>query len=328
MNKKVFISKMILGVLLMFCLLCLAGCKENYDVNEHTLDEDFDNITLLLDTSDVEFLPAKDGKLRVVCYDKKNLNHRISVSRGELKIEIDDARRWYQKIFNTCSPSITLYLPKTDFSALNVESDTGNLKVSSGFIFNSINIALSTGDVEISGVECDGNFNIRVSTGDVALEDISCGRFESFGSTGDITVHNLTAKEGASIERSTGSIDLYNLNLAGNLDTRVSTGKSKLSSVTCDNFTSVGDTGNLEMSNVVAKGRLSVERDTGKVDFDGCDAAEVYIETSTGDVEGSFLTDKIVFARTSTGKIDVPKLTSGGRCEIETSTGDIEISIK
>ena len=55
---------------------------------------------------------------------------------------------------------------------------------------------------------------------------------------------------------------------------------------------------------------------------------EVFITTDTGNVDGSFLTDKVVLTQTDTGDVDVPKLTSGGRCEITTDTGDISISIK
>ena len=53
---------------------------------------------------------------------------------------------------------------------------------------------------------------------------------------------------------------------------------------------------------------------------------DVYV--STGDVTGTLLSDKIFFAETTTGDVSVPKLTSGGKCEISTTAGDIEISIK
>jgi len=70
------------------------------------------------------------------------------------------------------------------------------------------------------------------------------------------------------------------------------------------------------------------ESDTGDVKFDGCDAAEIFVETDTGDVKGSLLTDKIFIVQTDTGSVDVPKTATGGKCEITTSTGDINISIK
>ncbi len=54
---------------------------------------------------------------------------------------------------------------------------------------------------------------------------------------------------------------------------------------------------------------------------------ELFIKTSTGDVEGSLLADKVFIVNTDTGEVDVPKTTSGGKCEIKTDTGDVEINI-
>lgn len=81
------------------------------------------------------------------------------------------------------------------------------------------------------------------------------------------------------------------------------------------------------MENVIASGKFTCKRDTGDVKLTLCDAAELYIKTDTGDVTGSLKTDKIIFAQTDTGKVSVPKTTTGGRCEIETDTGDIKITI-
>ena len=61
--------------------------------------------------------------------------------------------------------------------------------------------------------------------------------------------------------------------------------------------------------------------------FDGCDAAEITVKTGTGDVTGTLLSDKVFLTETGTGRIDVPKSTVGGRCEINTDTGDIKIDI-
>ena len=61
--------------------------------------------------------------------------------------------------------------------------------------------------------------------------------------------------------------------------------------------------------------------------FKGSDAAELFVKTDTGDVTGSLLTDKIFITQTNTGDVDVPDTAAGGRCEIRTNTGDIEIKI-
>ena len=88
---------------------------------------------------------------------------------------------------------------------------------------------------------------------------------------------------------------------------------------------SSGDTGDILLSHVIATERLSIERGTGDVKVESCDAAEIFIETDTGDVTGTLLSDKVFVVETDTGRIDVPKTSNGGRCEIITDTGDILI---
>ena len=85
--------------------------------------------------------------------------------------------------------------------------------------------------------------------------------------------------------------------------------------------------GDISLKNVISTEKISVERSTGDVTLDRSDAAELFIMTSTGDVEGSLLTNKVFITKTDTGRIDVPNSIIGGRCEITTDTGDIKISI-
>ena len=54
---------------------------------------------------------------------------------------------------------------------------------------------------------------------------------------------------------------------------------------------------------------------------------ELKIITSTGDIEGTLLSDKVFIVKSSTGDIDVPSSITSGMCEITTSTGDIEVRV-
>ena len=74
--------------------------------------------------------------------------------------------------------------------------------------------------------------------------------------------------------------------------------------------------------------RMEIDRSTGDVELDGCDAGEISIKTSTGDVTASLLTQKVFLAESATGSVDVPRTTRGGTCEVTSGTGDIEITIK
>ena len=145
-------------------------------------------------------------------------------------------------------------------------------------------------------------------------------------STGDVSILNNFKFDSIDIAVSTGDINIENLT-AGSIGIKVSTGDTFLTNVTCESLASTGSTGDITMSGVIASGKFSIERSTGDVKFDKCDASEIYVKTDTGDVGGSLLSEKIFFPESDTGKIDVPKTTSGGKCEITTDTGDIKIRI-
>ena len=108
----------------------------------------------------------------------------------------------------------------------------------------------------------------------------------------------------------------------------VSTGKTSLTDVQCKKLTTTGDTGDIALEKVIATENLTIKRTTGDVTFEHCDAEEISVITDTGKISGSLLTDKVFIAETNTGRINVPKTTSGGICEIKTDTGDIKITIE
>ena len=72
---------------------------------------------------------------------------------------------------------------------------------------------------------------------------------------------------------------------------------------------------------------INVSRTTGDVTFNKVDAASLDIETDTGDVTGTFNSDKTFIVNTRTGNEIYPRGTTGGKCNIKTTTGDIIISI-
>ena len=72
---------------------------------------------------------------------------------------------------------------------------------------------------------------------------------------------------------------------------------------------------------------MTLRRSTGDVELNACDAGGLSLKTTTGDVTGTLLSEKVFITDTSTGDVSVPKTTSGGKCEISTTTGDIRIDI-
>lgn len=259
----------------------------NFETNAYEIVDEFNKIEINAKTANINFQLAEDGECKVVCYENKKEKHLTSVDNGVLKINYTNEKRWYDYLH------ILSNSPKITVYLPDLDNITLTIKV-------------STGDVKLPSDFTFESISISGSTCHVKCYASSINQTKIHVSTGDIIIENATAK---------------------NYDLHVSTGYAKITNVNCENIVSTGSTGDIKLNNVIASEKISIERSTGKVKFYRCDANELKIITSTGDVEGTLLSDKVFIVKSNTGDIDVPSSITGGRCEITTSTGDIEVRV-
>lgn len=278
-----------------------------FETNTYTVDRAFHSIAVDTDTADIRVLPSEDRSCQVVCYEWGTAVHRVEVLDSILTITQTDDREWYDYIgINIGEPTVTVYLPEGEYTALSVRESTGDVEISRNFSFSHMEITAVTGDV-YNAASSSGEVKIKTDTGDIRVEAIEVGTLELSVSTGQITAASVYC--------------------AGELKLQVSTGEAELTDVECGSLASAGSTGDIFLQNVIASETLSVERSTGDIRLEGCDAAELLLKTSTGDVTGTLLTEKVFTAATSVGDVEVPETLHGGKCEITTDTGDIRIGI-
>lgn len=303
---------MLLGLFIFTISMTANGWDFSKLSSSNTLERSYEceekitDVSIFLDTEDITILPSSDGKTKFVFKESESLKHTVSCDGGKASISVEDTRKWYNYIFNFTETSITLYLPEESYSSLIINADTSDVEIAKDFNFDFIDISLSTGDV-VSRASASVSTKIKVSTGRINLSDAKTGELNLTSSTGDMTLSNIEADDVA-IKVSTGDVEIRNTSL-----------KSLIT---------LGSTGELKMSGVVASGKWSIERSTGDLEFEACDAMEIYILTDTGEVTGTLLSEKIFIVKTDTGDINVPRTATGGICEIITDTGDIEIYIK
>ncbi len=277
---------------------------EGYETNIYEFDVDFKDISINTDTANIKFIVSDNQSCKVVCYEEINMKHSVAVKDGVLTIDTLDQRKWYEHIgINFGNPEITVYLPKGQYNSIVIKEDTGDIHIPKDFKFKNMDISSSTGYVK--NYASADFIKIHTSTGAIDIEAVTSKNIDLAVTTGKVTVKNIDCD--------------------GDFKVNVSTGKVEITDVRCKNLISEGNTGDITLENVVASEKFYVKRSTGDVKFDSCDAFEIFVETSTGDVKGGFLTEKSFDLTTDTGKIDVPKNTNGGKCEIITDTGDIKI---
>ena len=297
-----------------------------YETVEYPINEEFSSIRVQTDTADVILVPITESNGLVECSEEENIRYSVSVQEGTLVIAVQDGRKWYQHIgIFAESPKVTVKIPAKEYRALTVETDTGDVEIPKDFTFQSISLTGSTGDVTCRALTQE-ELRVKLSTGRARIVGVAARAIDVETSTGDVFLEDVTCTEDISV--------------------RVTTGDVTLSRVECRSLESTGNTGDLSMTAVVARMRVSLERttgevelercesaeleittDTGDVELERCDASDIKITTDTGDVEGSLLSPKNFITATDTGRVRVPSSTEGGRCEIKTDTGDIEITV-
>ena len=261
-------------------------------------------------------------------------------------------------------PDVVLYLPGQSYKNLAIDASTSDIELSRGIEFENASISISTGDLE-SYAKVSDSFTASVSTGNIEIEGADSKAIKVTATTGDVSVENIKDSSELSVQTNTGDIEISDIE-TGMLKLESTTGDQEIENISCESLNSIADTGERAFENIKAIGEVSVLSDTGEVRFDALnagsisivtdtgditlknslisgkasitastgdvriidfDASEMKIITSTGDVTGNVLTPKIFYTHTSTGSVNVPKSTEGGLCDVETSTGDIRISI-
>lgn len=258
-----------------------------YATNTHDIDKSVTSISVQTNTGDILFVPSDSDICQVVCREEEKLRHSVTVEEGCLTVRVKDQRKWY------------------DYIGINIGHPKITITLPRG-AYEALTVQNSTGHVDLPGDFSFRKIDIRSTTGQVKCFASATDSLKIQVSTGDIQVKNLSA---------------------GDLSLQVSTGQVTLADVTCNRLTSTGNTGDINLNNVLVSKELSITRSTGDVKLTRCDAETLDIKTNTGDVTGSLLTGKVFFTQTGTGRIKVPQSTTGGQCQVSTSTGNIKFEI-
>ena len=171
---------------------------------------DFENISISSETADFAIRPSEDGECRVVCIERERLGYRVAVADGALTVSEKEERKWYDYIFSFGQDSITVYLPRSEYSALMIEGDTADVNILGGFSFASMDISLDTGTVRTSA-SVSGDAKIKTSTGDIYVEDATLGSLGISSSTGSAHLAGVNVCGAVMLTRSTGKVYINDL---------------------------------------------------------------------------------------------------------------------
>ncbi len=341
MKKSTIIVLIIAGAMVLFGAGLFAGAMsaaewdfgvletQKYQAVTHEVSGDFSNISVQTLESSIEFQPSADGTCKVECMESEHVTYNVTVQEGTLKITTQDARKWYHYvgIFNTQRQNMTVYLPKTAYESLQIKSNTGTVYTASDFSFVDVQIEMDTGAVKWEA-NVTHHMSVETDTGWVQIKNVNMdGELSVETDTGRAEISGAQAQT-VKVKTSTGKAILTDSTAKSTMRVKTNTGNAELNGCRATDIVVETNTGKAKLTDVVMTGKMDINTDTGDVTFEGCDATTIKIKTDTGDVKGTLLTPKIIYTQTDTGRVEVPKSTTGGICEITTDTGDIIIRIQ
>lgn len=281
-----------------FLKLSVANSKEN----TYTVDELFSKIRIDAAETDIQFVPSENTDCRVECIESDRVYHTVSVDNNTLTITRTDERKWYEHIgFFFYEMKITVYLPKDTYEELKLNTASGDISVPKLFCFDR---------AEINSVSGDIDFSAKVKE-----------QFSAKTVSGDLTTSGLSAPE-IRAETISGDINLSNANTKGTISAGTTSGGLTFSAVQCKELTAGTVSGEIEAADVIAE-NITCNSTSGDIELERCDADTLLLSAVSGDIGGSLLSDKIYSTDTTSGSVRVPKVQSGGSCNITTVSGDI-----
>lgn len=316
--KKWFIAA---AVLLFFGIGIIIGVTVAVDndytklntseVKENTVEitDEFLDISVESGVGDVVFALSDDEKCKLNYRQRSGFDYSAEVSDNTLVIKENDKRVWYDRIdfsFSTEPVRITVCLPRKQYGNLTVCADSADVSVPDGFCFDKIVIKDNSGDVVCKASAAE---SVRAET-----------------DSGDINVSDITADE-LVLSTFSGDIEISGVKCTA-CSVSTDSGETEFSSVDCSNLSAESSAGDITMKSVIASGKIAVNSLYGNIEFNESDAGEISVKTDCGNVSGTLLSEKVFLTHTYSGNISVPGSVSGGKCEINTLDGNIEISVK
>ncbi len=337
--KKFKIGAIITGFSMILVGLVIAGialAKTDFSLekistvemveNTYMIEEDFTKLNVECGVANVQVHPSEDRSVRVDCIETDKLYHEVSVENDTLVIRQIDQTDWSDNIGIYTKPvEVNVYLPKAEYIKAKVQTTSGTVNFtvdingeleiqnSSGSTYvgeisvDSLNVNNSSGGISISSVQTPGDIVLKASSGSLKLDGIKCENMTLETTSGSIRLGEVEALADINIVASSGEIDLENL--------------------TCENLNAENTSGSANCRDVITTGKICIENSSGGIRLERCDAAELKLKASSGSIKGTLLTEKIFVADASSGSVDVPKTTSGGVCEVTTSSGSISLEI-
>lgn len=222
-------------------------------VLDEIYDNDFTNINISSDTSNIYVKHSSDEKVRVVIYGDKD-NTSVDTENSVLRIN-SKGKKCFGICFNMDISKIEVYLPSNYDKLIEIKNNYGDIKIDE-FLNSTITIDEDCGDVSVAGAKV---VDIKNDYGDIEVEQVIDATINE--SAGDVKV---------------GKVD--------NITVKNNYGDIKIKSVT-NSLNIDEDCGNVEIDRVVLNKDSNIKNSFGDIKIGSTNEIYIDAKTSLGDTK-------------------------------------------
>lgn len=284
-------------MLLALTLFMLVGCTQNISLSEKRYEAQTEVEQIRIDEETMSIEVVKDENIDnvVVSYytdDKYKLTVNMMISSKTLSIKREVNHTMFAPEYTYQSYcKTTIYLPINYSGSLDVETVTGNIKISDVSV-KELKANTTTGNLTIDSTKASELIDIDVTNGKVEI--------------------NNTESEKINLDITNGDLLINKTNIKTRIEVDVTNGAIKLNETEANEFAIDLSNGSVELKKVECGELLSVEATTGSIDIELNGKEYSYkttLSTNVGSVSGETKTgEKIVNCSTNVGSIKVKYL--------------------
>ncbi len=232
---------------------------------KHEVEGNFENLKIETSFPDVRVIPSESDKVIVTYPEGKNFTYEISIVDNELCILEKDERKWTQKfgINFLTDDSVTVELPLAEYKSAAISSQSGNIRVPSGFSFYIVALSSQSGNIEwqsdVKGsfassaqsgrIALSGTFGSTAAasqSGNIVLADVSCGALGLVSQSGTVKLENVSVREALTVSTSSGSVKIEESD-AGSIEIETMSGSVHCSFLTPKTYVTKTSSGSVSV---------------------------------------------------------------------------------
>lgn len=245
--------------------------NETYDLN------DIDLLNFQLKSADIEVKYGEDDEVLLEIYENDKSKVDVSLNNKILSVDFSKSRTFCIGFCYNYS-KVILYLPKDYSKKIDIVSASGDVSINN-YKNADINVTTASGDVKVLGAN---NLDIDTASGEVEARNIINFNLKTI--SGDVESENVDNLNGST---TSGDIDIFRLN-------------------TSIDFNSVS--GDIDIEDVSINANSKITTVSGSVDIEGINLVYVNTSTTSGDVDvlrSDRKSDVELYIKTTSGDIEV-----------------------